>query len=350
MMARAFRWLSAATAAATMSILAFGLEPSPRLAVPAREVPVPPNASPELQKMLAGTVKKPVPMPTTTEGWKKLQVEVDASREKGAIALAEKLGAKVEPTEVAGVKCFRITPKTVAPENENRLLVHVHGGAFVFASGRAATTEGVYLADACKMRALSIDYRMPPDHPYPAAPDDVVAVWKALLKEHDPKSCAMGGSSAGGALVMTALLRCKAEKLPMPAATFVGTPASDLSKTGDSYFLNAEVDRSLGRYEGRLEECFKLYAAGHDLKEPLLSPVYGDLAGLPPTILMSGTRDLLLSCTLRSHRKFREGGVPAELHVFEGQCHADYLSATPESREALAEIAAFFERHLRRTR
>ena len=149
---------------------------------------------------------------------------------------------------------------------------------------------------------------------------------------------------------MTAMLRCKAEKLPMPGATFVGTPASDLSKTGDSYYLNAEVDRGLGRYEGRLETCFKLYAGGRDLKEPLLSPVYGDFAGCSPTILMSGTRDLLLSCTLRSHRALRAAGVPAELHVFEGQGHADYLSATPESREALAEIAAFFDRHLQRPR
>ena len=235
-------------------------------------------------------------------------------------------------------------------EGELRLLLHVHGGAFVFSAGLAATSEAVLLADACKMPVLSVDYRMPPDHPFPAESDDVLAVWKELVKLRDPKSVVMGGTSAGGGLVMTTMLRCKAEKLPMPAAIFVGTPAADLTKSGDSMFLNAEVDHVLGRYEGRIEACLKLYANGRDLKEPLLSPVYGDMAGWPPTILITGTRDLLLSATVNTHRKLRAAGVPAELHVYEGQSHANYLQSFPgpESRDALGEIAAFYERHLKR--
>jgi acetyl esterase/lipase len=185
--------------------------------------------------------------------------------------------------------------------------------------------EPVLLAEACRTRVLSIDYRMPPDHPFPAAPDDMLAVWKAVLKDHDPKAIVMGGTSAGGGLTMTTMLHGTTEKLAMPAVLFLGTPGADLSKTGDSVYLNAEVDHRLGRYEGRVEACLKLYAAGRDLKDPLLSPVYGDFAGWPPTILISGTRDKLLSATVRMHRKLRAAGVPAELHVYEGMSHADHL-------------------------
>ena len=177
----------------------------------------------------------------------------------------------------------------------------------------------------------------------------MLAVWKAVLKDYAPKNVVMGGTSAGGGLVMTTMLRLKADRLPMPAAIFIGTPGADLSKTGDSLFLNAEVDHVLGRYEGWVQGALELYADGEDLKDPLLSPLYGDLSGFPPAILVTGTRDLLLSSTIRTHRKLRAASVPAELHVYEGQSHADYLLAfdTPEGHDVWSEITSFFDRHLR---
>jgi acetyl esterase/lipase len=290
-----------------------------------------------------------VETPTTADGWKKLQHEADTSAAKITRVAAVTLGVKVGAEKVAGVNCYRVTPREVARGKEKFLIVHVHGGAYVFNGGLAATSEAVLLANACKMPVLSVDYRMPPDHPFPAAPDDVLAVWKAVLKERDPKTVVMAGTSAGGGLIMTTMLRCKADKVAMPAALFLGTPGADLSKTGDSLYVNAEVDHALGRYEGRMEACIKLYAAGRDLKDPLLSPIYGDLSGWPPTVLVTGTRDLLLSATVRTHRKLREAGGTAELHVFEGMSHAEYLASfpAPESREALAEIGSFFDRHLK---
>jgi acetyl esterase/lipase len=348
---RVNRWTAGVVTVVAFSISACAQDAAPYLSVPARDLPVPKTVSPELQKVLARPVPKPVTeMPANAEGWKKLQRTADEIGTARAKGLAEKLGVKVEPVQVGGVNCYRVTPKEIARGKEKNLLVHVHGGAFVFGAGLAATGEAVLLADACKMPVLSVDYRMPPDYPFPAAPDDVMAVWKAVLKEHDPATVVMGGTSAGGGLTMTAMLRCKAEGVPMPAALFIGTPGADLSKTGDTVFANAEVDHVLGRYEGRIEACVRLYAAGRDLKEPLLSPIYGDLAGWPPAILISGTRDMLLSSAVRTHRKLRAAGVPAELHVYEGQSHADYLGAypAPESKDALAEIAAFFDRHLKR--
>ena len=344
------RWMVRGVTMLALPILAIAQDAPPRLTVPARDIPIPSTVSPELQKRLAAPIPPLTAMPKTAEGWKKLQQEADARAEKRARDLAKLTGVKVESAEVAGVKCYRVAPKMVPAEKESHLIVHVHGGAFVFNGGLAATAEAVLLADACKTRVLSIDYRMPPDHPFPAAPDDVLAVWKAVLKDHDPKKVVMGGTSAGGALIMTTMLRCKADKVAMPAAIFLGTPGADLSKTGDSVFLNAEVDHTLGRYEGRIEACVKLYAAGRDLKDPLLSPVYGECSGWPPAILITGTRDLLLSATIRTHRKLRAAGVPAELHVYEGQSHADYLSAfpAPECRDALSEVASFFDRHLKK--
>lgn len=344
------RWMLCGLAVLSLAILAIGQEAQPRRLIPAREVPVPDTLSPELQKIVARPVPPLTEMPTTAEGWKKLQREADAGEEKAAFAAAKLLGTKVAAVEVAGVQCYRVTPKAVAAGKESNLIVHAHRGAYVFNAGMAATTEAILLAEGCKTRVLSVDYRVPPDHPFPAAADDLLVVWKAVLKDHDPTKVVMGGTSAGGGLTMATMLRCKSEKLAMPAALFLGTPFADLSKTGDSVYLNTEVDQMVGRYEGRIEACIKLYAAGRDLKDPHISPIYGDLSGLPPAILISGTRDLFLSATVRTHRKLRAAGVAAELHVYEGMSHADYLTAatTPEGRDALGEIAAFFDRHLKR--
>jgi acetyl esterase/lipase len=125
---------------------------------------------------------------------------------------------------------------------------------------------------------------------------------------------------------------------------------SDLSNTGDSFHTNAMVDNVLVAPGMNCDQRAALYANGRDLKDPMLSPVYGDLHGFPPAILTSGTRDLLLSSTIRVHRKLRQAGVEAVLQVFEGQSHAQYMrdANAPETREAFDEIALFFDKHLGR--
>jgi acetyl esterase/lipase len=322
-------------------------QPQPRT-VPSRQLPVPDTVSPALQKAIASPIAPAQEVPATAEAWKELQRTEDARAEKIAVSAAMLLGAQIEPVQLNEVPCFRVTPRTVAPGKDKFLLFHVHGGAFVFGGGRGATAEALLLADVLQMPTISVDYRRPPDHPHPAPVDDVLSVWKAVVKDRDPKTVVMGGTSAGGTLIMSALLRAKQEQLPMPAAAFLGTPGADLSKTGDSVFLNEEVDRILGRYDGFLAATLKLYAGPKDLKDPSISPVYADLSGFPPAVLLTGTRDMLLSATARTHRKLRAGGVTSELHVYEGMSHADYLLAfgSPESRDALTEIARFFDRYL----
>jgi acetyl esterase/lipase len=243
-----------------------------------------------------------------------------------------------------------VTPQVIPAVNRNRLLIHMHGGCYVLSGGEAATTEAIYMAGFGHFKVLSVDYRRPPDAPYPAALDDGMTVWKAALKMADPKNMAIFGTSAGGALTLAMVLRAKQEALPLPAAIAPGTPMSDLTGTGDSFSTNFMVDNVLVGSDGRCDAMAKLYANGHDLRDPMLSPVYGDMHGFPPTILTTGTRDLLLSNTVRVHRKLRQAGVEAELQVYEGQSHAQYMrdANAPETREAFEEIAKFFGRHLGR--
>ena len=191
---------------------------------------------------------------------------------------------------------------------------------------------------------------MPPEAYFPAALDDVVAAWKAALTIEDPKRMAVFGTSAGGALTLALILRAKQEGLPLPAAIAPGTPMSDVTQTGDTFYTNELLDNVLVSRDGMCDAAVRFYANGHNLADPLLSPVYGDLSGFPPAILISGTRDLLLSNTVRVHRKLRQANVEADLHVYEGQSHAHYLfnDAAPETRDVFQEIARFFDRHLAR--
>jgi len=159
---------------------------------------------------------------------------------------------------------------------------------------------------------------------------------------------AVFGTSAGGALTLALIVRAKADRLPLPAAIASGTPMADVTKTGDTFYTNEMIDNVLVSRDGVCQRAAEWYANGHDLADPLLSPINGDMSAFPPTLLVSGTRDLLLSNTVRVHRKLRRAGVEAMLNVFEGQSHAQYLSdeTAPETREVFEEIAAFFDRHL----
>jgi len=319
---------------------------------PAHVIPVPSSdVSPQMQAMIAA----PYPPhfnadPKDAAEWKELVGRRAALVLASLSAIKEKLGVAVERTRIAGVDAFVVTPKKVPEKNRRRLLVHVHGGGYVFGPGEAGLPEALFISGFGGFKVVSIDYRMPPDHPYPAAMDDAMAVWKELVKTSIPRNMAILGTSTGGAMTLAMVLRAKMEKLPLPAAIAPGTPWSDIDKIGDTYESNEWVDNVLVTWDGWLGRAAKLYAAGHDLKDPQLSPIYGDFTGFPPAILTSGTRDLFLSNTVRTHRKLRRSGVTAELHVYEGQSHAqyDFNVDAPETKEAFTEIARFFDQHLGR--
>jgi len=320
--------------------------------VPAKDVAVPTiDVSPQEQALI-GAPLSPFwnDHPKDAAAWKALiNMRADAII-KTLPAMREKLGVKSAQVTIAGVNCYILTPDDIPEKNRSRLLVHVHGGGYVFGPAESATREAILMAGFGKFKVVSIDYRMPPDFPYPAAMDDAMAVWKEVAKTNDPKKMAIFGTSTGGGMTLAMLLRARTEGLPFPAAIAPGTPWSDMTKTGDTFFTNEKIDNILVSNDGWLGEAAKLYANGHDLRDPQLSPVYGDFSGFPPTILTSGTRDLFLSNTVRVHRKLRQAGVVADLHVFEGQSHAQYLGDpdAPETKEHFGELAAFFDKYLAR--
>jgi epsilon-lactone hydrolase len=286
--------------------------------------------------------------PKTAAEWKEL-IERRAKLSIANLpAMKEKLGVKVEETKIAGVHCFIVTPAKIPPENRRRILVHVHGGGYVFGPGEAALPEAILMAGFGGFKVISVDYRMPPDFPYPAAMDDAMAVWKDVVKRHDHRRIAIFGTSTGGAMTLAMVLRAKDEKLALPGAIAPGTPWSDIDKLGDSYASNEWIDNVLVTWDGWLGRAAKLYANGTSLRNPYISPIYGNFKGFPPTILTTGTRDLFLSNTVRTHRKLRRAGVIADLNVYEGQSHAQYQVNVnaPETKEAFTEIAKFFDKYL----
>jgi monoterpene epsilon-lactone hydrolase len=319
--------------------------------VPARSIPVPTTVSPQLQQLIAAPLRPGWNTPPTTpEGWKQLAETGRVSAVPSVNAMRDRLHVTVEPGVINGVKIYTVKPERIAPANENRLLVQVHGGCYVLNPGEAALPEAMLIAALGGFKVIAVDYRMPPEAYFPAALDDAMTVYKAVVKTTDPKRIGLIGTSAGGALVLEMALRAKQEGLPMPGAIASGTPMSDATKTGDSFQTNAMIDNVLVSTDGFCDAAASFYAHGHDMHDPLISPVYGDMIGFPPTILTTGTRDLLLSNTVRVHRKLRQLGIEASLQVYEGQAHANYGrdDRIPETREAFNEIAGFLVSHLRK--
>lgn len=312
-----------------------------------RTLPVPDTVSPQMQEAIAAPVNSMhLQSPRTADEWQALR-QVAQRKEQELAQLRARREVAVLRKVIAGVNCYEITPKDILAQNRKRLLVGVHGGGYVFGAGESGTAEGIWMAGRTGITVIAIDYGMPPEHPFPAGMDDAIKVWKELVRTVPPANIGLFGGSAGGGMALAIVQRLKKEGAPLPAALVSATPWSDLSKTGDSYYINAGVDNGLGAYESLLEAAAKLYADGRDLKDPLISPVYGDFAGFPPTFLATGTRDLFLSNTVRVHRKLRQAGVESELEVFEGLSHGQFLYVeAPETMDFYASVGRFLDKHL----
>jgi acetyl esterase/lipase len=320
--------------------------------VPARILPVPGTVSPELARVIAAADQLPPDRldraPTTDEHWRAFIAASDAFSLPRLAGVRALFPAEVSVREIAGIKVREIIPASLDAAKAGRVLIHLHGGGYVMGGGEVSVIEGLLGAHHARTRVLSVDYRMPPDHPFPAAVDDAVAVWRAVIAEHAPASVGVFGTSAGGGLALALVMRLKALALPLPGALAPGTPWADLEGRSDSYQTHHRVDGVLPQYEGLAAAMARLYAGAAGLDHPLVSPVNGDFAGFPPTILTSGTRDILLSDAVRVYRALRAAGVEARLELHEAMSHAQYSIAfdSPESAIVFGDIAAFFDSHL----
>ncbi len=319
--------------------------------VPGRSVPVPGTVSPAAQAQIAAPYSPFWNLaPASDEEWRAVIREAAEATLPMLAEARASMGVTMERTEMGGVPVFVLRPETVPDAHAGQTLINLHGGGYVFSPGESGTGEAMMMATYGGYEVIAVDYRMPPDAPFPAALDDALAVYKAVIETVDPTHVAVFGTSAGGGLTLALMHRLRQEGLPMPAAIAPLTPWADLTDTGDSYRANEWLDNVLVSYDGYLGRAAQLYANGHDMADPLLSPINGSFEGFPPAILVAGTRDLFLSNTVRTHRALRRAGIVAELQVYEGLSHAQYLfdMTMPETREIHEEITGFFDAHLQK--
>ncbi len=318
------------------------------VSLPARDIPPPATISADAREALSAGAAMPAtnwPSPHDLEAWRTAVIASDAMWGPVAAQMLAASRSPVQTRTIAGVTCHVATPPGLDEAWGGRVYLYLHGGAFVFGGGAYARAYAAANADRTGLTTVSVDYRMPPEHPFPAAPEDCVAVYRALIETHDPAQVVIGGSSAGGNLAAAATLMIRDRGLPLPGAVILLTPEVDLTEAGDTFQTNYLLDVQL---KAALPACNLLYAGGHDLADPYLSPLFADFSvGFPPTLIQSGTRDLFLSNSVLMHRKLRTACVEAELHVWEAMPHGGFgRGDAPENREIDEEVRRFIARHL----
>lgn len=244
-----------------------------------------------------------------------------------------------EPADIEGCEaCFALP---CDEPDSRRVILYLHGGAYV--AGNLAYARGFagILADNTRRRVLALAYRLAPEHPFPAALDDAVAAYRYLLDSgYEPRHISFAGESAGGGLVFCLGQRVRELGLPLPAAMAAISPWTDLTFSGASYKTNVKKDPSLN--EAALRSHAKAYADGQT-DNPLVSPAFGDYKGFPPSLIIAGGNELLLSDAEMLAARLVQGGSRCELHVEEGLWHVYVLFGIPEARAALDKIADFLE-------
>lgn len=244
--------------------------------------------------------------------------------------------ARTHAVDAPGVTITEVEAPDTVPSEKNPVCLDFHGGSLVFGGGPLAVASAANNARITGLTHWAVDYRMPPHCPFPAGLADAVAAYRALLAACPPQQIVVMGNSAGGNIAAALLLRAREEGLPMPARLVLLSPEVDLTESGDSFRTLAGVSTTLQS----LMPINQLYAGTTELTDLLVSPLFGDLRGFPPTFLQAGTRDLFLSNAVRMHRALRKAGVPAELHVFDAMPHGGF-GGSPEDEELHAEVRRF---------
>jgi epsilon-lactone hydrolase len=303
-----------------------------------RIIPMPTTISPEAQKWLESLSQQKIGPPETLE---ERRTNTDAWRKMDSAEARKLYPVNVEETSMAGVRTDILTP--LSGPAGNRVLLNLHGGGFNSDSG--SLIEGVPIANLAKIKVVSVYYRLAPENPFPAAVDDVVAVYKELLKSYAPHSIGIFGTSAGAILTGEVAVRLKQLGLPLPAALGIFSGLGDFSRPGDSLQMY-----TLNGFPGRLQPLDPdhlpddQYVGKTDRKDPVLSPIFADLHGMPPSLLVTSSRDILLSGTSTLQRALLRAGDDAQLVVFEALPHAFwYHFQLPETKEALELMAKFFD-------
>jgi len=253
-------------------------------------------------------------------------------------------GTEVIAVDAGGVKAERITTPRSRPD---RTILHLHGGAYLFGFPALFRDFTWRIADAARARVLCIDYRLAPEHPFPAALEDALAAYRWLLAEGaEPRHVAFIGDSSGGGLALSSLMRLRDQGSPLPAAAALLSPWTDLALTGRSLSENGPSDPMIP--VELMPAAVELYLAGADPRSPLASPLYGDAAGLPPTLIQVGSDEALRDDAVRMAERLKAAGCEVEIELWPRMFHVWQMFAriVPEARAAIAHIGAFLQARL----
>jgi acetyl esterase/lipase len=291
-------------------------------------------ASQELQALLEMMRVRPVPeKPPTFE-------EMRANFELMAQPAADDV--RCEPVDAGGIPAEWLTPADAGTE---RVILYLHGGGYVLGSINTHRELVSRIARASGARALLIDYRLAPEHPFPAAVEDATAAYRWLLGQGiAPERLVIAGDSAGGGLTVATLVALRDADDPLPAAAVCLSPWVDLEAIGESMTTKAEGDPNIQR--NLVTMLAAAYLAGADPRSALAAPLYADLSGLPPLLIQVGTSETLLDDSTRLAAKAEAEGVTATLRPYDEMIHVFQMFAMlPEAREAVEEIGAYIRRH-----
>ena len=306
-----------------------------------RVVPVPATISREAQQWLSQATPDQGPPETLPER----RARTDAYTAQARVAWTKLCPNQIVEDKIAGVPVRIVTPPEIPAANRDKVFMNLHGGGFNSDSGSYA--ESIPIASYAKVKVVAVLYRLAPEHPFPAGIDDAITVYKELLKTYKPAHIVIYGTSAGAIMTGEVAVKLKQLGLPMPAALGIFSGIGDFARAGDSASIY-----SLRGLSGHLDPPGPgphdpYYIGNTDPKDPVLSPIYADLHGLPPTLFVTGERDALLSGTVNLHRAFLSAGVDARLVVFDALSHAFWYNAQlPESVEASHMMADFLIAHV----
>ncbi|MCG3147451.1 MAG: Monoterpene epsilon-lactone hydrolase [Verrucomicrobiae bacterium] len=268
--------------------------------------------------------------------------------------LREGMNARQTPADKA-VQCLRTQVDhvpcewAVAPGADPDVRVlYLHGGGYVSGSGGNYLPFAADISAAAKCAVLTVDYRLAPEHPFPAGLEDSIHAYQ-WMRTNGPtgpkpaKATFIAGDSAGGGMTLATLLAMRDRKLPLPNGGMPLSAFADLTCSSES--IRTQADKELYMYPGCLPQFVELYASGKDLRDPLISPVFGDYTGIPPLLIQAGDYEVIRDDSIRVAEKAKADGVDVTLEIWPGQVHVFQIRGLPESRQAVQHIAEFIHAH-----
>lgn len=262
--------------------------------------------------------------------------------------LRQGMGARQEPGDKA-VRCIRVQVDhipcewVIAPDADPDVRVmYLHGGGYVSGAGGNYLPLAADISAAAKCAVLTVDYRLAPEHPFPAGLEDCIHAYRWMIAQGRAKAAFIAGDSAGGGLTLATLLALRDRGLPLPNGGIPLSAFADLTCSSES--IRTQAEKELYLYPGSLTDFVDLYVSPKDVRNPLASPVFGDYTGIPPLLIQAGDYEVIRDDSVRVAEKAKAAGVNVTLEIWPGQVHVFQIRGLPESREAIQHIAEFIRR------